>query len=321
VSPEAALALDIPGPNARNVISTPPPPPAPRAPTPPPGVELVRALIAAQKMAQAVAKDAVNTHHKYNYASAEAILTEAREALTANGLAVMPVSVDCDERQRDHIWETGKDDKGEPTSWINTPRRIRAVYLLMHESGQCREFESTVPVIPERGRPEDKAEFGARTENLAYALRDLLLLPRGGENAPSARDDTGGPDPRDQGRGKSNGNGKKAPPKEAPPPAARAEQPATQNGPRPGTAERALRITNILTGPKDQECLGMPKPAAFDWLKARFGKGQANLLSEQQQLDAEMLLLAKLKGDAPYRALVAEYAKAGRCLGDGEVAS
>ena len=49
---------------------------------------------------------------------------------------------------------------------------------------------STVAVIPTKGRPEDKAEFGARTESYGYALRDLLGLPRIDAAAPSGRDDT-----------------------------------------------------------------------------------------------------------------------------------
>ena len=35
-----------------------------------------------------------------------------------------------------------------------------------------------VPVLPEKGRPIDKAEAGARTYALSYFLRDLLLIPR-----------------------------------------------------------------------------------------------------------------------------------------------
>ena len=34
------------------------------------------------------------------------------------------------------------------------------------------------PIIPEKGRPWDKAHAGALTSSLAYFLRDLLLMPR-----------------------------------------------------------------------------------------------------------------------------------------------
>jgi hypothetical protein len=291
--------------NVDDVISRPLLPPT-IVPVTPMVPELAKALVAAQKAAKAVSKDARNNHHGYNYASAENIIDEARGALSDAGLAVMPLSVGPDPRFPDHVW-SGEGD----AAWIITPRRILSTYRLLHESGQSMDFWMSTPVIPEKGRPEDKAEFGSRTENLGYAMRDLLLLPRGteGADAPSGRDD------RDKNlRGPSQGDSKR-------PPAQLRSEPAAQNGPRPGNAERAMRITNMLTGPKDKGCLEMPKPAAFDWVKARFGKGQANLLSEQQQKDAEELLLAKLEGDKVYRAKVAEFAKAGRCLGDGEVAA
>jgi hypothetical protein len=159
---------------------------------------LVRALIAAQRRAKAVAKNAENTFHKYKYASADAIIDEASECLAAEGLAVFPVSVGRDPEQVDHVWQIEKDKNGEDASFIVTPRRILAVYQLIHESGEEREFRSSTPVIPEKGRPEDKAEFGARTENLGYALRDLLLIPREDQakETPSARDDRNAPPPR-----------------------------------------------------------------------------------------------------------------------------
>lgn len=159
---------------------------------------LVRALIAAQRRAKAVAKNAENLFHKYKYASADAVIDEASECLAAEGLAVFPVSVGRDPEQVDHVWQIEKDEKGADASFIVTPRRILAIYSLVHESGEEREFRSSTPVIPERGRPEDKAEFGARTENLGYALRDLLLIPREDQakETPSARDDRQTPPPR-----------------------------------------------------------------------------------------------------------------------------
>ncbi|HEU4366785.1 MAG TPA: ERF family protein, partial [Methylomirabilota bacterium] len=127
---------------------------------------LNKALAAAQRRAQAVEKDATNAFHKYKYASAESLIAEAREALAAEGLAVFPLSIDRDPGQPGHAWAGEKGDE-----FIEVPRRILARYLLLHESGEEREFSSSVPVIPEKGRPEDKAEFGSRTENLGYALR------------------------------------------------------------------------------------------------------------------------------------------------------
>jgi hypothetical protein len=149
--------------------------------------KLYAALARAVARAEAIEKDAHNKFHNYKYASAEAIIAEAREALSAEGLAVFPVSIGRDVEQLDHKWGTDAEGK----DYIDVPRRLRATYRLVHESGEWVEFSSTCPVIPEKGRPEDKAEFGARTENLGYMLRDLLCLPRVAGEVPSGRDDTG----------------------------------------------------------------------------------------------------------------------------------
>lgn len=141
---------------------------------------LAAALVAAMKDAEAVGKDARNSFHNYKYASAEAIISEAREALGKNGLTLMPTSL--------------REDTVESRA-SGEPRRIVIKYLLVHSSGESLEVVSSAPVCPEKGRPEDKAEFGARTECLAYTLRDLLLLPRvNEEDLPSARDDRPAPE-------------------------------------------------------------------------------------------------------------------------------
>lgn len=156
-----------------------------------PMAALNSALARAVAKAKAVGKDATNKFHNYKYASAEAIIEEAREALSAEGLAVMPVSCDRDPGQPAHVW-IGEGDKAE----IDIPRRMRIVYRLTHASGESVEISSSCPVLPGNGRPEDKAEFGARTENLGYLLRDLLCLPRVDAEIPSARDDSNYQQPR-----------------------------------------------------------------------------------------------------------------------------
>jgi hypothetical protein len=139
--------------------------------------EMSAALVKAQELSKAVGKDGTNKFHNYKYASAEAMIEEARSALTAAGLALAQVGVRFVEAQ--------------------TPRaeklpigRVHITYRLIHTSGQVYEFESSTAVIPEKGRPDDKAEFGAITANLGYTLRGLLLLPREDESAsPETRDD------------------------------------------------------------------------------------------------------------------------------------
>lgn len=123
-------------------------------PNPMPGATLCKALIEAQRHAQAVAKGSKNTFHGYIYASAEAIIEESRDALIHAGIVVSTLG------------------------WESRDSRIFVRYLVAHESGEAFVAESSTPIIPEKGRPLDKAEATALTANLGYYLRGLLLLPR-----------------------------------------------------------------------------------------------------------------------------------------------
>jgi hypothetical protein len=53
--------------------------------------ELYSALAAAQGDVQSVEKDKTNEYSKYRYASADVLIDEARRALSAHGLSVIPV--------------------------------------------------------------------------------------------------------------------------------------------------------------------------------------------------------------------------------------
>lgn len=123
---------------------------------------MAAALVAAQKHAQAVAKTSKNTFHGYKYASAEALIAEGREALADNGLAVMPIE-----------WRV------LPVEGIEGVRsKVEVTYMLVHESGASVSAKCETSILPEKGRPQDKAEATALTYNLGYYLRGLLLLPR-----------------------------------------------------------------------------------------------------------------------------------------------
>ncbi len=142
---------------------------------------LCAALVAAQAAARAVAKDAQNTFHRYKYASAEAIIAEAREALSGAGLAFLTLGW--------HFVAAQAGPDGFPGGVIG---RVEVSYRLVHTSGEAFDMACSTPVIPEKGRPADKAEAAALTANLAYMLRGLLLLPRDDEQAAiDARDDRG----------------------------------------------------------------------------------------------------------------------------------
>lgn len=118
------------------------------------------AIVAAQASAQAVAKNAKNTHANYKYASSEDVIEEARAALNGAGLALIPLRHDI--VRADGTYE------------------VKGRYALIHESGGQLEIEGSFSVFDMLGpgKKNDKAEASARTYLLAYTLRDLLLLPR-----------------------------------------------------------------------------------------------------------------------------------------------
>lgn len=116
-------------------------------------IKLQAALVRAQRAAKEVTKSSENKYHGYGYASAEAMIAEARDAIGQAGLAVI-------------------------TEWTVSEGRVNVNYILMHEEGGSMSLMSSTPILPEKGRPADKAEATALTYNLGYFLRGLLLLPR-----------------------------------------------------------------------------------------------------------------------------------------------
>lgn len=136
---------------------------------------LSKALVAAVKQAKSVGKEGVNKFHNYKYASAESVIAEAREALSDNGLTVIPMG-----------W------RRDPAPLAEKPEMqdydyAAVTYRLMHESGESVDFETHTPIIPEKGRPADKALATALTYSLGYFLRGLLLLPRVDEETDADR--------------------------------------------------------------------------------------------------------------------------------------
>lgn len=150
---------------------------------------LAAALVAAQAAARAVGKDATNQFHRYKYASAEAIIEEGRGALGVGGLALLPLG-----------WTFQREAPAHDKSPVGT---LSSRYRLLHgASGEAIDLDVAWFVIPEKGRPEDKALAGALTTSLAYLLRGLLLLPReDADAAPDQRDDRNY-DPRPSGNGR-----------------------------------------------------------------------------------------------------------------------
>jgi hypothetical protein len=125
-------------------------------------ISIATALVRAQRAAKPVAKTSENSFHRYAYASAESLITEARAALGEACLAVIPHG------------ETISPGRGEAD-----PDTLWSSYALCHEDGSSWVCPSIpTPIIPEKARPEDKAVATARTYALGYFLRGLLLLPR-----------------------------------------------------------------------------------------------------------------------------------------------
>jgi hypothetical protein len=151
--------------HSATVINSPPARPAiPAVPN------LAKALAAAQQKCRAASKDAKNNFHGYRYASAEAIIGEAKAALADTGLALVPIEQQVEEAGGRY--------------------QLHRRFLLTHESGECLPLSVSWPVIPDKGRPLDKAAGAAATSSLSYLLRDLLLMPRvDGEDDVAARED------------------------------------------------------------------------------------------------------------------------------------
>jgi hypothetical protein len=132
---------------------------------------LSQALLQAQQNAQALEKDAKNEFHRYRYVASDTMIAEARRVLGDAGLTLAAVG-----------WRLNE-----------AADRVTIRLEIAHaQSGANSGYECEVPVVVEKGRPPDKALFGALTEGLAYFCRGLLLIPRvdgDTDNTPSARDD------------------------------------------------------------------------------------------------------------------------------------
>jgi hypothetical protein len=159
------------------------------APAMPAGI--AKSLVKAQALVERVGKDGNNKFHHYRYTSAEAVMEAARDPMAAAGLAIVqmgwtltdPRIVDTLEWVPAVEGKSGKDDRfiPQPSKDI-LPGRTTVRFLLTHDSGETWEMPPiVVPVIPEAGRPWDKALFTALTFAEAYALRGLLKMPRSGD--------------------------------------------------------------------------------------------------------------------------------------------
>lgn len=122
---------------------------------------IAKGIVDAQKIIKTVEKASTNQYHHYKYASGEDVLIAGRGALNTAGLALLTEG-----------WAIRHGDE-------NIPDAVDVSYLLCHTDGsQWRPHSVETPIIPDKGRPPDKALAAALTYNLAYYLRGLLLIPR-----------------------------------------------------------------------------------------------------------------------------------------------
>lgn len=154
-----------------------------------PTPKLAAALVKAQSAAGNVKPDAKNQHQGFSYASAEAIIAEARKALNGAGLAFTLAGYRVFSPDPESAPATVyKRQGGEETHpiWL-----LDATYLLAHESGEMLRVEQAgTPIVPGPGRPVDKALNAALTTSHKYALIQLLALPRS-DGEVCSRDDEG----------------------------------------------------------------------------------------------------------------------------------
>lgn len=123
------------------------------------------ALLVAQQLLPGVLKDSKNDFHKYKYVSSESMIREARAALHGAGLALSPTRAEV--------------ITSEALVALGVPALLRAEWVLTHgDTGETMPLAFDWPIVPEKGRPVDKALASARTTGLGYMLRDLLLAPR-----------------------------------------------------------------------------------------------------------------------------------------------
>ena len=129
------------------------------------------ALAQARAAMTPLVKDAENNFHNYRYTSADTMIGSGSRCLAAHGLSLIVTSA-------------------EIVTQENGDKTLRSVLTLTHsDGGVCTIGPCDMPVLPDKGRPLDKALCSARTVGLAYCYRDLLGIER-----PDSDDDIAGRD-------------------------------------------------------------------------------------------------------------------------------
>jgi len=150
--------------------------------------KIAMGLVKATRAAHAVEKKGTvkTTSYSYKFAGADALMSEAREALAEGGLAIVLTRWWPAIEKSEGVGEDGK-------AWSAFDRTIFAEFLLVHEEGDSHALGPyQMPVLEERGRGLDKADASALTYATGYVMRGVLNLPRVEPGSQvDERDDTG----------------------------------------------------------------------------------------------------------------------------------
>lgn len=138
------------------------------------------ALSRAQGRVERVSPDRRHGQIGFNYTSSEAVIAAGSRALSAEGLALVPI-------RTGEVIETGAaESRSGPLARVMV--WIRQTYWLVHADGGWVQLVADVPVRASGKQDADKSVYGALTQSLGYTLRDLLLIPRTDETqTPSGR--------------------------------------------------------------------------------------------------------------------------------------
>lgn len=132
-----------------------------------------QSLLEAQKSIIAIEKKSINqaANYSYKYTSCEDMIDHCRTALHDHGLVLLTTGSEL------------INDASGPICSVS--------YQLIHiMTGDKADFVFPMPVVIGRAMPLDKAYCSSLSTNLAYFLRNLLLVKRGDEKPIDARDDS-----------------------------------------------------------------------------------------------------------------------------------
>lgn len=141
------------------------------------------ALAKAQGMMRSLVKDRAGYVSKF--VSTETVVAATKEVLSECGLAVVATGSNLTIGEKIDV--ENKNGVSTIQTWM-----MRTIYRVYHRDGWSERMHFSMAVVPEKGKPLDKAIAAASTFSLGYFLRGLLQIPRvGSEQEVEERDDRG----------------------------------------------------------------------------------------------------------------------------------